>query len=136
MYKTAVISLTFMLLCAHPCVSQNRVEIPQDAIIGKWKLVRVVVPRRPSITYSSVEVILEFKTNNTLTVQNLRQGNNNTPWNSGDYPYFFIGSDYGTKIQIGNTSWWYRISEKGLMIGQGPVDGLNYFFEKYFCQFF
>ena len=134
MYKTAIIFLASLLLCANSCAllnnTGNNTVHSQDIIIGKWKLVKVDVPRRPTIIYSSVEVILEFKSDNILTVKCLRQDNNCSPWNSDTYQYYYIDSDYGTKIQIGTTYWWYSISEKQLMIGKGPVDGLNYFFER------
>jgi len=105
-------------------------ETPQDPIIGKWKLVEMGVPTGYMITYSPVELILEFKPDNMLMVQCLRQDNNCRPWNSGNYSYLYIDSNYGTKIQIGNTDWWYRVAENKLMIGLGPVDGPSYYFER------
>ena len=126
--KRLILNMTILLLCS--CATLNSMK-STNPIIGKWKLVSMDVPKSPSvITYSTVDVILEFKPCNILTVQCLRQDNNCNSWNSGDYPYLYIDSNYGTKIKIGNTDWWYSVSEKKLMIGNGPVDGVSYYFEK------
>ena len=118
-----------MLLCCYSCATRNNLETPQDPIIGKWKLVKIDIPRPPA-SYTTDDLILEFRPNDILTVQCLQQNNNCRPWNDGNYRYSYIDSDYGTMIQIDNTRWWYSVSGKKLMIGQGPVDGVSYFFEK------
>jgi len=107
----------------------------QDPIIGKWKCVGMSVPRRPPIMYSDsiVNYVLEFKPNNVLTVQCMLQNNKCSPWQNGDYVYQFL--DYGDSwydktLGIGNSFWWYRISDTELMIGQGPADGPDYYFER------
>ena len=127
--KITVISYVFLSLCYCSCAQLISSEFQPNPIIGKWKLVRTETGRPKSITHCRVEIILEFKQDNTLTVQCPRQDSCHT-WDAGDYRYLRLDSTYETKIQIDNKSWWYSISEKKLMIGQGPIDGLSYFFEK------
>jgi hypothetical protein len=112
-------------------------ECENKTIIGKWKLVKTASGRtgKGNImhTDSTAGIIFEFKPDNILTVQCLRQDNNCMPYRNGDYSYQFRvygNSWYEKKIEIGNSSWWYRISETELELTQGPVDGGGSFFER------
>lgn len=130
-----IISFVFLSLCYYSCASLNNIEIPQDPIIGKWGLVKTVSGRTAQGTitqiYSAVDVLIfEFKPGNILTVQCLRQDNACIPYQNGNYSYLLINRDNDTMIRIDNTSWWYSISDKELMISKAPVDGGSYFFER------
>ena len=138
LHRITIISFVCLLLCCYSCVSPllsasplNNVAISQDPIIGKWKLVRSGAGRttQESIAqpYSTIELILEFKPDNILTVQCLRRDNNCRPWYDGDCQY----SLFNGMIQIGTThTWWCRVFENRLIIGNGPADGVDYYFER------
>ena len=130
--RATTLSFVFLsMCCCYSCATQNNIKIMQgDPIIGEWKLVRTGLGRSGSITHSTVDVILEFKPDNILTVQCLRQDKKCGLWNSGNYSYLYIGSASGANLRIGNTNWWYLFFENELMIGHGPVDGANYYFER------
>ena len=139
--KITVISFVFLSLYCYSCALLKSSEFPPDPIIGKWELVKTTSGGRPApennITQpyppvKPVNVIFEFKPDNTLTIQGLRQNNHPGMLKSGNYQYSYTYSnDDEPVIRIGNTDWrYYYVSENKLMIGQAHVGGTNYFLER------
>ncbi|MCL2313136.1 MAG: hypothetical protein FWC41_11770 [Firmicutes bacterium] len=109
-----------------------------DDIIGKWKLVEVVLSFTPtgpiSYDYSQYNFVYDFKSDNILIVSEDIANIDIYGYVHafGEHHYTTIKSEYGCNILKidSNHAYWYSIFSNKLIFDNSPLDGLRYFFDK------
>ena len=114
-------------------ISCNNSDITEkENIIGKWKLVKVVIPFiNETSDYSQYEITYEFNKNGTLDVS----GKNDhiegyRGHEAGEYSYSIKKDEIGFRLTIDNLIYGYSISSEKLEISNAHLDGCIYYFSK------
>lgn len=121
-----LLSLIPILLACASCMGEIN---PEEALIGRWKLVKgetfFFEPR--TVDYSSKDIVYHFHPDGTLTVSG--DSEDQLGYAAGDYVYelrpfpAFNGHDMDYTLQIGGGSWGCSISRSHLTLNNAPLDG-------------
>lgn len=102
---------------------------PEEALIGRWKLVRgeTVFYEPRTVDYSSNDIVYHFHPNGSLTISSDLEDLIAYP--DGQYVYEFnpkpvhTGSDLKYSLKIDGVNWPCDISGRNMILDDSPLDG-------------
>jgi hypothetical protein len=131
--KTNLLKITAILLILAGSFSCGK-DDENSSIIGKWKLMKAEIPyseRQPSYDYSQRNIIYEFKANGNLIVFGKTNNiNHYLGHEQGVFEFSYINDSDESRMKIDNTTWWYVLSAKELILSLAPLDGQILYFVK------
>lgn len=144
MIKEKFTHIAILLIALGSIASCSDNDGAAGAIIGTWKLEKIessgMNPSGPQTwDYSGYNIVYQFKTGGILTVS---VDSNSIPdyygsYTVGNHTYAIVDDKegYGTAglpygLKIGNSTFWYKLSSKELVIDSRPLDGGAYYLTK------